>query len=70
MRAGEPKKRRLQNRAVLLVVVAGEERVAVGREPKVGEEGEAVEGEAVEGEVEGMLRLEEVLGGDSRRSRT
>jgi hypothetical protein len=65
MRAGEPKKRRLQNRAVLLVVVAGEERVAVGREPKVGEEGEAVEGE-----VEGMLRLEEVLGGDSRRSRT
>jgi hypothetical protein len=65
MRAGEPKKRRLQNRAVLLVVVAGEERVAVGREAKVGEEGEAVEGE-----VEGMLRLKEVLGGDSRRSRT
>ena len=65
MRAGELKKRRLQNRAVLLVVVVGEERVAVGREAKVGEEGEAVEEK-----VEGMLRLEEVLGKDSRRSRT
>ena len=65
MRAGEPKKRKLQNRAVLLVVVAGEESVAVGRVAKVGDEGEAVEGV-----VEGMLRLKEVLGGDSRRSRT
>ncbi len=64
MRAGEPRKRRLQSRAVLLVVLAREERV-VGREAKVGEEGEAAEVEE-----EGMLRLEEVLGGDNRRPRT
>jgi hypothetical protein len=65
MRAGEPKKRKLQNRAVLLVVLAGEEKVVVFRDAKVGEEGEAAEVE-----VEEMLRLEKVLGGDSRRPRT